>query len=121
MINIQQVRNRLVIWGEFWYYQEMGAGFGNNSPTGRAMETMRTGIYSQGTANQVSHTADSIHVSDEVLEVDDAVISLTRGESKAIAKKYKRHYKNDKEREEVKKSRGDILLDRAENKLCGLL
>jgi hypothetical protein len=109
-MRLDQVRHRLKVWGSFWREKQQGAGFGSNSVTGRLCETLRTGIYSQGTKYQVRDSADEIYVPEHIAEVDDCLQALTASELKQLKKFY---VKQKKER--------NLFLDRAENKLAGML
>lgn len=117
-MNIDKLQNVLLAWGQYWYHQETGAGYGSNSVTGRLCETLRTGIYSSGTAHQVADRSESIIPPQHIQAIDDVLPLLTKAEIKHLNIKYKRDYKNNKHREEVKKI-SNIFIDRAENRLAG--
>lgn len=109
-MQLKQVKERLKDWGRFWRSKREGSGYGSNSVTGRLCETLRTGVFSQGTKYQVMHTADEIHVPDHIAEIDDCLKYLTPSELVYL----KLFYINNK-------GNRTIFIDRAENKIAGLL
>ena len=118
MKSVQQVQRDLVTWGKFWHRKEQGAGYASKSVTGRLCETLETGIFSSGTAIQESDRADSIYVPPHIEHIDDSLKYLTLNERKWLRKKYVRQY-NDNFKVAIRYT--NIFIDRAENRLCGLL
>lgn len=109
-MTLKEIRKRLKQWGRYWAAQREGAGFASNSVTGRCCETMRTGIFSQGTKWQVKDRAEEIKVPEYIEEIDIAMNQLTQSELIYIKLKYVNN-----------KAIRNLFVDRAEHKLAGLL
>lgn len=109
-MRLDQVRERLKSWGGFWREQQQGAGFGSNSVTGRLCESLRTGVFSQGTKYQVMDRSDEIRVPEHIEEIDNCLSRLTASEVVYLKLKYIN-------RKKVKRH----ILESAENKLAGML
>lgn len=112
------MRNRLFDWGKWWFrYESEQLGYGRNSVTGRMCETLKTGVYSQGTGHLVASRADSIIVPDEIHEVDQALEILNKTQLHYI----QILYKNSVEKKEIMNYDRDLITVTAESKLIGLL
>jgi hypothetical protein len=120
MITFESVQALLVDWGQFWDEKERGSGYGSNSITGKMCETLRTGIFSVGTAHMVSHTSDAINVPERLYLIDSAITRLTFNERKWLVAKYKKPFRGKEElKERVKFT--NMFIAKAEHRLLGIL
>ena len=94
-MKIEDVKKELKTWGEYWAIKELGQGSAAISVTKRCCDILQTGIFSNGTAIQVSHMSDSMSVPEYIQKVGDAVDMLTIEERIDIGLKYKRFKKID--------------------------
>lgn len=88
-MKINDVYKELKIWGEYWAIKELGQGSASVSVTKRCCDILKTGIFSNGTAIQVSHLSENIYVPEHIQNVDNAIKKLTINERIHIQRKYK--------------------------------
>ena len=88
MKTINEVRQELIIWGEFWYHQEKGQGYASKSNVQMLRETLETGCTIKGTSHLINHRADSINVPEYILEIGNKIDRLKPDYIKAIRQRY---------------------------------
>lgn len=82
-MNIDQIKDQLRCWGNFWAEKESLQGYASKSQVHRCAEVLKTGIWASSDKFLFNHRADSIYVPDWVEHMDRCVEQL-EPEQKAI-------------------------------------
>jgi len=88
MRTINEVRQELRLWGNFWSNKKKGQGYASKSNLQSLSETLQIGCAIQGTSYLVNHCSDSIHVPEHVNQIGVAIDKLKPEYIKAIRQRY---------------------------------
>ena len=88
MRTINDVRNELELWSDFWIRRVKGQGYASKSNVQKLKEVCETGCAIQGTSHFINNRSESILVPVHIQEIGYKIDRLEVGHKQAIRQRY---------------------------------